>query len=294
MHAEITPYRRFSAESKVGVREQVGAGAWIVLSFGRNKVPMSRTQDITRSVRAALIAHADEPVAPVISGHGPGDDPTSHLGVLVLPNVTNPRSDGLVQGVALMLPAQLRDRDRASIDRALANWRNSNGHYELRLPGGFAGLLAEAVFHTANPTSRGVEHGVTSRGYWARTAHTWSTVTPVVLDRHPKTKPSADFDTVTAAVAPIVADMCERSGLPRPRQINVSRAPVWPTVPVVGKTSNGRLAFPVFRVGGDGPRKFTTHVGLVFPEPVQGPIVLGAGRYFGYGLLYPTPTGAMP
>ena len=293
MRAELTAYRRFSDPATV-VPRQNGVGDWIILRLGQNKLPMSRTQDIARAVRNALIAHADEPVAPVISGHSVDGRPTPHLGVVVLPNVTNPRSDGMVQAVAVSLPAGIDAAERAEVRKALLDWADGADTYQLRLPGGPSRVLEGAEFDSADARHDGGSGRIARRGFWAGAAYNWSTVTPVVLDRHPKVKSSADFDTITEAVAPIVADMCERVGLPRPIRVDVSPSPVWPTAPVVGRSTNSRTAFPLYRVGGDGPAKFTTHVGLTFAERVGGPIILGAGRFFGYGLFYPTPKGATP
>ena len=293
MRAEVTAYRRYSEPPTV-VPRQDGIGDWIVLRLGQNKLPMSRTQDIARAVRNALIAHADEPVAPVISGHGADGRPTPHLGVVVLPNVTNPRSDGLIQAVAVSLPAGIDAAEQAAVRQALMRWADGAGTYELRLPGGLTRVLERAEFDSANAPHDGGSGRIARRGFWAGAAYKWSTVTPVVLDRHPKVKASADFDTITEAVAPIVADMCERVGLPRPISVDVSSSPVWPTAPVVGRSSNSRTRLPLYRVGGDGPAKFTTHIGLTFAERVGGPIILGAGRFFGYGLFYPTPKGVTP
>jgi CRISPR-associated protein Csb2 len=44
-------------------------------------------------------------------------------------------------------------------------------------------------------------------------------------------------------------------------------------------------AFPAFAIGAGGLR--FVHADLVFAEPVRGPVIIGAGRYFGYGLCRP-------
>jgi len=46
-------------------------------------------------------------------------------------------------------------------------------------------------------------------------------------------------------------------------------------------------AFQTRRVG--IPPRLASHALLVFPEPVRGPVLLGAGRYFGLGLFRPLP-----
>jgi CRISPR-associated protein Csb2 len=44
----------------------------------------------------------------------------------------------------------------------------------------------------------------------------------------------------------------------------------------------GQGGFPQLRKG-----KFQVHVAIEFERPVQGPMLLGAGRFFGYGLMRP-------
>lgn len=296
MHSELTPYRGPDRKVPDEASRQRGIGDWIVLPFETDKLPLSRTQDVTRAVRAALIRYAEEPVPSVVSGHGPGDEPVPHIGVLVLPNVTSPYSDGTIQSIAISLPSAISADDKDSVLNALAHWMDTETRsYNLRLVGGAARTLGEAVFHADSAASDESRGAISSRRFWARTSDSWSTVTPIALDRHPKIKASADFDTVTQAVAPIVADMCTSAGLPRPVNVTASPAPIWPTAPVVGRATPSRAAFPVYRVGGgDGARKFTTHVSMTFAEEVRGPIILGAGRFFGYGLCYPTPKGIAP
>ncbi|HMO85542.1 MAG TPA: hypothetical protein PKC18_11555, partial [Lacipirellulaceae bacterium] len=50
--------------------------------------------------------------------------------------------------------------------------------------------------------------------------------------------------------------------------------------------------FPAYpNKGGNGPRP-QLHVYLRFAEPVVGPVLLGAGRFLGYGLCMPLAGGA--
>lgn len=272
-------------------------GEWILLPFQkRQQLPLSRTLDITRSVRAALISHAPEPVPSIISGHT--QDGTSaefkspHMSVLVLPNVTNVYSDGYIQGIAVGLPDDISPTDRAAVLDALHRWSGDTDGYDLRLPGGTHRRLDEpsidagAFDRSIRPTP------VVSRQFWARCHDEWSSVTPVALDRHPRIGSNPDFDELANAIAPIVKRMCLKSGLPLPTSVFASPVSAWSTVPPVnvGSGQGGKRGFPQYCVGGKrDKRRYTTHLTVRFEEPVQGPIVLGAGRYFGYGLMLPSP-----
>jgi CRISPR-associated protein Csb2 len=104
-----------------------------------------------------------------------------------------------------------------------------------------------------------------TRAAWGRTARTWASVTPLVLDRHPKRG-----QTVECAVA----DGVERAGYPRPIGVEVGQRSPHRGVPVA------RAFTP--RRGGQW-----LHVAIEFPVPVRGPVLIGRDRYFGMGLCRP-------
>jgi CRISPR-associated protein Csb2 len=301
MPAVMTRYTRPGPQARPSARQH-GLGDWLVLPLpAKQRLPLGRTQELTRAVRGALMAHADQPVSSVISGHlvTSGDTATSehpHMSVLALPNVSHLHSDGLIHAVAVGLPAGISDDDRRDVTKAFQQWseHSSGSGYDLQLPGGRVRTLGVAVLHSAKPawSSTGPDLHVTSRRFWSRRARCWSSVTPVALDRHPRVDKNTDYDQLNAAIAPLVADMCRRVGLPLPVEVTASPASVWAAVPPVaaGGGRPGRRTFPQFRIGGRADRrKFTTHLTVRFGEPVRGPIILGAGRYFGYGLFLPTP-----
>lgn len=307
MPAVISTYRRprERTESPTGCVE---AGEWIVLPFPvRGGLPLTRTADIGRAVRAALMSHARQPVPAFLSGHRnskSGTAPTgpladSHLGVLSLPNVTHVRSDGQIRAVALTIPGGTSRADIDAALEALAAWLDpeSDG-YRLTLPGGVVRILGAASLDRTDDDRDAAPGRVDSRAFWARTGREWSTVTPIALDRHPKVGRSADFESLNAAVAPVAVEMFVRAGLPEPVEVLASPVAVWPSVPPVagggGGGKPGRRAFPQYRVGNDPQRRrFTTHLTVRFADPVCGPVIVGAGRYFGYGLMLPTPGGAV-
>ena len=76
----------------------------------------------------------------------------------------------------------------------------------------------------------------------------------------------------------IVGDACERIGLPRPIDVIVHPVSLHLGVPVAGE-------FPP--LSASGKRRWHSHVVVTFAEPVPGPVLLGAGRFRGYGFLRP-------
>lgn len=112
----------------------------------------------------------------------------------------------------------------------------------------------------------------------------WASLTPVSYDRHPKSRRAPAY---RKEVADMIACACERIGLPAPREVLVSRTSLHSGVPEAGD-------FPPLRRKDSSPRRHA-HAVLVFDRPVAGPVLLGAGRYRGYGAFAPldeVPDGA--
>jgi CRISPR-associated protein Csb2 len=109
---------------------------------------------------------------------------------------------------------------------------------------------------------------------WTMPARRWATVTPVVFDRHRKGPEK------WKQAEEVVATACERIGLPRPREVRLSAVSVFEGVPP------GR-GFPYLQRKRSGGNLNHTHAVMTFDEAVRGPVLLGAGRYRGYGLCRP-------
>lgn len=69
---------------------------------------------------------------------------------------------------------------------------------------------------------------------------------------------------------------CVRVGLPEPSEVTLTPVSAHQGTPP-------SHAYPRLRRK-DGSERRHTHAVLVFDQPVRGPILLGAGRYRGYGL----------
>lgn len=101
----------------------------------------------------------------------------------------------------------------------------------------------------------------------------WATVTPIVYDRHPKTDDRVAYEREVAAM---IAQGCVRIGLPEPRQVVVTPVSAHLGVPLAN-------TFPRLRRK-DGSERRHVHTVVVFDRALRGPVVLGAGRYRGYGV----------
>src|SRR5205823_3406568 len=103
----------------------------------------------------------------------------------------------------------------------------------------------------------------------------WATVTPVVLDHYPRRRLRPED---------VVAEACVRAGLPCPAEVAVGHSPALPGVP-------HSRSFPALPARPSRPPRPLTHAVLSFDRPVRGPVLIGAGRYLGYGLCRPSGGG---
>jgi CRISPR-associated protein Csb2 len=103
--------------------------------------------------------------------------------------------------------------------------------------------------------------------------NTWATVTPAIFGKYPRrSQIGAGKDG-----GKVVAELTEMIGLPRPAEVRLGPISALRGVPKA--------------VDFVPPPKFAdrlrAHVWIRFAEPVQGPVLLGAGRFTGFGLCRP-------
>lgn len=300
----------------VRVRPQVPllGGDWYVLGFASRKFPSAmQALAVTRAIRNSLLKHCDQPPPEILSGHQrptgnsgptpPLDQP--HLAIVPLPNAGNPRSDGTIFGIALVLPDNCHDDDRNAVEKALRTWADAG--FELLIPVSSNGRSIRFELEDLGVDRAVDEHEpawlsgtladrrkTTMRGYWCRLGRRWLTVTPIALDRfpgnlrsrHPATRERAETEAKVA-----IANACVFAGLvEQPADVSVTvclDAPLigLPASPA-GRRNPGQRQYPGYQTGSGAPRA-CVHAEIEFAEPVQGPVLVGAGRYLGYGLCLP-------
>lgn len=235
---------------------------------------------ITGALRATIQKlSAVQPVPDWVSGHagqnGPKlSDGRGHMAIIPLPFVGREHADGHLMGVAIALPREVSLRDRAGVLGPLLFDEQTNEPITLPLAMGRAG-----VFKVERDTSFSTKHNLRPLT-WTEARRGWQSVTPVVLDRMPKTDRVKDRHGWNDEVAGIVAQSCLHQGLPSPQNIRVEKTPL-----VLGslRAMPGQGGFPLLRAG-----TFQVHVEINFGIAVQGPILIGAGRFRGYGLCRPS------
>lgn len=255
-------YARPCPGAKPAVRGSVFDPRIVVLTLSGRRPGLRATLRLTTALRGALLASCPSPIPEWVSGHQPDGRPSQrpHVSFFPLPFVDALHADGRVLGLGLALPIGLATED---VSRVLRPWLAG----PLRLFDG-EWLECGAMLEEREEPPWNLRPEA-----WTWPARRWATVTPIVFDRHPK------GDDVWAQAAEMVKDGCERIGLPRPVDVGLH-----PVSPVVGVPKAGEFS-PIERKGGGRLRH--SHAAILFPEAVRGPVVVGAGRYRGYGLCRP-------
>jgi CRISPR-associated protein Csb2 len=248
-------YRRAGGGQPEAVQSEFGQ----MIVFRKKTGPglsIDATLTLTECARRALMgnAGADGPMSELIHGHN-GD---THCAIVALPFVGREYADGHLMGFAVVLPRRAGLQDRASVLRACSVLVDRG----LDIPGGRWAVEPEEEA-ALNQTMRAAT--------WTRPARVWRTVTPILLDRFPKRN--------GPGVEDILAASCRRIGLPVP--VSMQHGPY--------SAVEGVVPVPAFRLqrSGEDRSRWGVHAVLAFGAPVRGPILLGAGRYFGLGLMRP-------
>lgn len=264
-------YGRPREDSTPKVPGSVFDSRLLVLGISGKRVSLPATLKLTTALRGLLMkACPEQPPPEWFSGHRPDGTPTSepHLALAPLPFVGAQHADGRIMGLAVVLPAKLDPQEAGGCLHPILHDRETGLPREHRL---FGGQWFECRLQLE--TRERPPMNLDGRS-WTRPSRVWATVTPVVLNRHFDGKNKWD------QAAESVKDMCEHIGLPRPREVlihPVSRVEGVPTA----------REFPRLVRKSDGGRRSHNHAVIVFDEPVRGPVLVGAGRFRGYGWCRP-------
>jgi CRISPR-associated protein Csb2 len=215
--------------------------------------PIESSNKLTKRLREAFLARAGEgkPLSSVLSGHD-GDKPSAvpHVAFVALPNVGGEHSDGRLMGLAVVLPVVIGKADRRTALRACASIESIN----------LGEQLGEWKVEIANFD---VTQRTLKTDTWMKPARRWQTVTPILLDRFPKKNLSSVH---------LLAIACARAGFPEPVRCSYGQY----------SDLKGVAPVPAFE-----PSRWAVHATLEFNVPVGGPVLIGAGRFLGMGLMKP-------
>lgn len=266
---------------------------WIVFahSDGTRPDPIAAAVAAKTLIKTVQAGYGRGKTPAWVSGHTADGAPltTPHLAAVPLMDAGWTWSQGRMMGMALVLPRDLEEACRRAHDpdvddvapgdqRALLEEnglfqalkeRNVGSKGELKLALHLPGGTQWTIVREEAPSAASLKPW-----RYLKPAQTWASLTPMALDCHPK----ADGD-----VEEIIANACERIGLPRPVKVVAGkhsavsgavsadrsrRAPIWTGWCLPGALAGRRL----------------THAVIRFAEPVGGPVILCAGRFAGLGL----------
>ena len=243
----------------------------LVLALAGKRVSLPATLNLTAALRGALMSACPEQPPPEwFSGHKPGGGPTAepHLALFPLPFVGDRHADGRILGLALALPRKLDPQEASRCLEAFLHDADSGLPQEHRL---FLGRLLDCAIglETRERPPKNLDADT-----WTRPSRVWASVTPVVLNRH------FNGGDKWEQAAESVKEACLHIGLPRPREALLH------SVSLVEGAPHAR-EYPQLTRKSDGGRQSHSHAAVVFDEPVRGPVLIGAGRFRGYGLCRP-------
>ena len=242
----------------------------IVLRVSGKRVSLPATLRLTGALRGALLKHCMiQPPPEWLSGHTPDGRPSGkpHLALLPMPFVGSQHADGTIMGVALALPLELDGREAANCLAPFLYDENSLSIPRRLFDGEWLECKVEQETRERPPLALRPER-------WTRKSRIWASVTPVALDRH------YDGKERWIRAAEDIKTACERVGLPRPDEVMLH------PVSLVEGASHAR-EFPRMNRKSNGGARSHSHAVLIFGQPVTGPVLVGAGRFRGYGLCLP-------
>lgn len=212
-----------------------------------------------------------------VSGHGPDSRPTRHPHLAIVPMafVGSPYADSRVFGFALVPP---RGKSLHRIDNFRTVWEKIAPYHkdEQRRIMTLQGPPLRGPLRLT-PTGEEPKKSLLP-GPYLKASSRWASVTPIVLDRHLKRKDDAE-------IRELVASACENAGLPRPNpeRIRVGKHSAVEGTPPA-RSLAGEPSWLRWRLPPLLETRWLTHATIDFGQQVEGPVLLGAGRFTGLGL----------
>ncbi len=239
---------------------------------------LEATSALTSAMRGLLLKNS-ESLPAWFTGHNAQGGPSTggHMAILPLAYVGAEHADGHIMGLALAFPRSVSDADRAACLRGRL-FGPTGEDLDLKLVMGNIGEW------TLRREERSVPPIALRSLSWNEPSTIWASVTPVVLDRHPKSDYRDERTAWRDEVAALIAKSCSQQDLPQPTSIDVDKTSWHRGAPRSRPGPNGMPWLPT--KDGAAPRQ-QVHVLIEFPCKVEGPLLLGAGRFRGYGMCKP-------
>lgn len=226
-------------------------------------LPLDYTAPLCRGVRAALMSLATDPIPEALSGHDAEGNPSRHphIAVVPLPSIGHRYADGHIMGFAVLIPKDLIMKDHDEIEEAVLKLQ------DIKL-GKMGTWQVEPVFEQLE-----VPFSLRFDSVYNRSSELWASVTPIVFGHFP--------DRNERKRLKVISGMCRDIGIPAPIEVRIAPTSAFKAAPMATDFLRPKQA----------RERLVAHAWLRFQEPVQGPVILGAGRFIGLGLCRPIMSG---
>lgn len=236
-----------------------------------NNLGLESTLQLTGALRNALMKAAGEDVPEWLSGHTVDGGVTRkpHAAFLPLPYAGSEfeHADGHLLGLGIALPRGIAGTadGRRVLGKFLFTEEGETRQIKLWRTGAWEWVVEREARERPPVSMR--------RRRWTEPSRIWASVTPVVLHHHPK--PNRDGDAER-----IVMEAFLSAQLPMPVRLELRS--------VSAHRGGGHvMGMPAYQEGGPGQCQHQVHVIAEFNERVEGPVLVGRGRFRGYGLFLP-------
>ena len=269
-------YRKIAADSDAAYPQSVFSDDLVIFEASGSGLDLRAAGLLTAAWRNCIMAQCPDPIPEWLSGHtqdgARSENP--HIALIPLPFVGRNHADGRVMGLAVAVP---RAVSPSEVSQGLRDLLGYNNDGELKSHTILKGRWNATTLRQPEPGDQRQARYNLRADTWTRPSTVWHTVTPVTLDRYYKGPDKTRLEREN------VAEQCRRIGLPAPTAVALGQVSMLEGVPPARE-------FPRLRRrsdrGGNGEWQHI-HATIVFPEPVRGPVIIGSGRYRGYGLCRP-------
>ena len=282
-------------EAKVARSNLFGDGnRWLILEHVTGDMPDVRACAlVAKTLRDTLLSGyqqigLEDKIPEVVSGHAADGAPARapHLAIIPLAFAGFPYADGHVMGFALIPPADggiEADGAFRKVMRNLSPFDEERGRRILTLTSK-SGMSASSAFSIGlSPTFEPpADKRSLNPAVYTRPASVFATVTPIVLDRHLKETGAARQEESAGQIAAA----CRNIGLPEPEAVVVAKHSAIEGAPAA-YPSGKSPRWMNWRLPPSLASRQLTHAVIRFAEPIDGPVILGAGRFVGLGLCRP-------
>ena len=257
-------------------RSHFSSNLIILRQVDGRRFTLPSTLMLTEALRnVVMIRSRQQPPPEWLSGHAAAGEPSKrergHVALFPLTHVGY-RGNGAILGLALALPDDVPDSELECLEPLL--WDNDLPRQNTLTLGRAGCATFEWCGQDESRVNLTPEVWTADYREVESGCRRWATVTPIAVDRHVR------GESAWVEIERIIKDNCERIGLPRPAEVVASHVS-----PLVGAPVAHDMPRIIRKRDGGAIRH--CHAVLLFDEPVIGPIVLGAGRYRGYGLCRP-------